>query len=161
MIQLITNPFLLGIRLTLLNPALLLLLLQIFLSVQDDPVQPRHYRFPATYFGTKERSFNPMLFEKYVWLEYSISRDAVFCYDCRFFMLGSQTDDLFLKKGYRDWKHATGTTGALSKHNNSLKHKQSMASWNDFKVNQRQHTSVATLLDSQRKEQISNNQGGR
>lgn len=130
--------------------------LDISSSVQDDPVQPRNHKFPRRYFGNKQRSFNPMLFDKYVWLEYSISRDAVFCYACRFFSLGS-ANDIFVKTGYRDWKHCTGKTVGLVKHSNSMKHKEALASWSDFKVNQQKHTSVASALDSRRKEQVSHN----
>ena len=65
--------------------------------------------------------------------------------------------ELFVKTGYKDWKHATGTTGRLAKHNNSLKHKEAMASWIDFQDNQRKQKSVASSLNTQRKQQISNN----
>ena len=64
---------------------------------------------------------------------------------------------IYLKTGYKYWKHATGTTGRLArlaKHNNSLKHKEAMASWIDFQDNQRKQKSVASSL---RKQQISNN----
>ena len=104
----------------------------------------------------KKRSFNPLLYNTYGWLEYSISKDAVFCYACRFFSMG-RIDELFVKTSYKDWKHATSTTGRLAKHNNSLKHKEAMASWIDFQDNQRKQKSVASSLNTQRKQQISNN----
>ena len=94
----------------------------IALSIQDNPVQPHNHQFPSTYFGNKYRSFNPEWFHKNVWLEYSISKDAVFCYACRFFSLGS-ANDVFVKTGYRDWKHCTGKAGRIAKHSNSVKHK--------------------------------------
>ena len=61
----------------------------IAMNIYDNPVQPHNHQFPSTYFGNKYRSFNPELFHKNVWLEYSISKDAVFCYACCFFSLGS------------------------------------------------------------------------
>ena len=128
--------------------------------VEDGPVQPRNYCFSGTHFGNKVRSFNPTWFDKYVWLEYSISNNAVFCYACRFFTMGlgsHRAEDSFIKIGYRDWKHATGKTGGLVKHDISLRHKHAMAAWSDYKDNQKQHTSVATVLDNCRKEQISHN----
>ena len=128
----------------------------IALSIQDNPVQPHNHQFPSTYFGNKYRSFNPEWFHKNVWLEYSISRDAVFCYACRFFSLGS-ANDVFVKTGYCDWKHCTGKTGRIVKHSNSVKHKQAMASWSDFKANQDKQTSVASALDRQRKEEVIQN----
>ena len=54
-------------------------------GVEDQPVQPRHHPFPNTYILNKSRSFNPSWFDKYTWLEYSITKDAAFCYACRFF----------------------------------------------------------------------------
>lgn len=53
------------------------------------------------------RSFQSSWFEKFKWLEYSISSDKCFCYACRFFGLG-QTTDAFTKTGFSDWKHAFG-----------------------------------------------------
>ena len=59
----------------------------IALSIQDNPVQPHNHQFPSTFFSNKYRSFNPEWFHKNVRLEYSISKDVVFCYACRFFSL--------------------------------------------------------------------------
>lgn len=125
----------------------------IAVSIQDNPVQPHNYLFPGTHFGNK---LDLLILSGYAWLEYSISKDAVFCYACRFFSLGS-VNDVFVKTGYRDWKHCTGKTGRITKHSNSMKHRQAMASWSDFKANQEKQTSVACALDSQRKEEVIHN----
>lgn len=128
----------------------------ISLNVQDNPVQPHNCQLPNTCFGNKHRSFNPELFDKNTRLKYSISKDAVFCYACRHFSLGS-TNDVFVKTGYRDWKHCTGKTGRIMKHSISLKHKQAVASWSDFTTNQEKQTSVACVLDSKWKEEVVHN----
>ena len=80
-------------------------------SMCDDPVQPRQHRFPATLFGNKTRSFNPQWFNKHTWLEYSIKKDAAFCYVCRFFSTSTHGEELFVRTGYTDWKHARGKSG--------------------------------------------------
>ena len=56
-------------------------------GVEDQPVQPRHHHFPYTYILNKSQSFNPSWFDKYTWLEHSITKDAAFCYACWFFQL--------------------------------------------------------------------------
>ena len=65
-------------------------------------MSPVNHQFPSTLIGKRERCFNPKWYEKYEWLEYSMSTDAVFCY----------------------WKHATGKGGALVKHDTSLNHQE-------------------------------------
>ena len=50
----------------------------------QSPVQP-HVKFPSTAYGTKKRSFSSDWYRKYSWLEYSVEKDAVFCYACRIF----------------------------------------------------------------------------
>ena len=54
-------------------------------GVAQPPVRPQHQSFPVTKFGSKARSFNHKWYEKYSWLEYSVQKDAIFCYPCRFF----------------------------------------------------------------------------
>ncbi len=132
-------------------------LIDISCGPQDDPVQPHAYNFPGTHFGNKVRSFNPTWFDKYRWFEYSISKDAVFCYACRFFSMGSRVEESFVNVGFRDWKHATGTTGGFIKHDTSVRHKNATASWKDFKANQRNHTSIASSLDNSRRKLVLHN----
>ena len=95
-------------------------------SQSQSPVQPiLHY--PVTILGGKSRSFNSHWYKKYQWLEYSIQRNAVYCFPCRFFGtcngLGRGTTT-FTQLGFCDWKHATGKSGMLAKHDNSFAHKQ-------------------------------------
>ena len=51
-------------------------------STSSPPCQPVGI---MTYFSGKARSFNPDWFKLYLWLEYSVSKDAAFCYACRLF----------------------------------------------------------------------------
>ena len=108
----------------------------------QSPVQP-HVKFPSIAYGTKKRSFSSDWYRKYSWLEYSVDKDAVFCYACRIFGSASRSVDTFTRTGFRDWKHATGQSGMLSKHDTSFSHKQSMLSWCEYTKNTRRGTSIA------------------
>ncbi|KAI6659682.1 Zinc finger MYM-type protein 1-like [Oopsacas minuta] len=102
----------------------------------DKPVQPNRHtcRFPLTLVGTKKRQFNPDWFVTFSWLEYSIERDAGFCYPCHIFnALSGRTEDAFKSVGFRDWKHATGRDGTLHCHDKCLTHINAMASWHEYK----------------------------
>jgi len=57
------------------------------LSAIDDPAatQPKLIKYPQTLFGQKKRSSAAHWYDKYTFLEYSISKDSVFCKMCRHF----------------------------------------------------------------------------
>ena len=122
----------------------------------DKPVQPNLYTcsFPLTLVGTKRRSFNPEWLIKYRWLEYSVERDAAFCYPCRFFnTLSGRTEEKFTIAGFRDWKHATGKEGIIPCHAKCLTHINAMTSWHEYKQNKELGTSVVNSIKSARSEQ--------
>ena len=89
------------------------------------PTQPANISLPAAVMGSKKRSFDPEWYRQYNWLEYSIEKDAAFFFACRFFssaaVCWSRPEPTYTSIGFRNWKHATGTTGALAKHNNTTK----------------------------------------
>ena len=123
----------------------------------EKPVQPSRstVRFPPTLVGTKKRYFNPDWFKTYSWLEYSVERDAAFCFPCRHFSTKSgRAEDTFTKESFRDWKHATGKEGVLQGHASCLTHIQTVSSWHEYKQNEECGTSVVSRLDSERNEQI-------
>ena len=109
------------------------------LTPESSPRQPVNVEFPITYFSGKARSFNSDWFRQYPWLEYSVKKDAAFCYPCRLFNLTqsstgtSRPEKAFTTLGFRDWKHATGSTGMLISHNNCISHKQAIIAWEQFK----------------------------
>ena len=93
-----------------------------------------------------------------MWLEYSVSRDAAFCYPCRFFSTCvRREDDCFITTGYRNWKNATGMSGRLMKHSKSQRHITASAAWADFKRNQQSQTSISSSLSQVCRKQIQNN----
>ena len=133
----------------------------IALTPDSYPIQPKDILFPVTIIGSKKRCFNPEWCKKYTWLEYSIERDAVFCFACRFFgssaVCRSRPEVTFTSIGFRNWKNATGTTGALAKHNSSVSHKESILIWKQSIQNSSQNKSIADRMHSSHKELVQNN----
>ena len=122
----------------------------------EKPVPPSQstVQFPPLV-GTKKRYFNPDWFKMYSWLEYSVEKDAAFCFPCRHFSTKSgRAEDTFTKKGFRNWKKATGKEGILIGHASCLTHIQAVSSWYEYKQNEEHGTSVASRLDSARNEHI-------
>ena len=90
--------------------------------------------------GKQNWSFNPKWFTTHSWLEYSVKRDAAFCFACRHFNVkGGKNEDVFTKDGFSDWKHASGMseTGILEGHAKCLTHTLVMQSWNDHNKNKK------------------------
>ena len=80
----------------------------IALGTHQSPVQPIIARFPATQFGERSRSFNPVWYKTYPWIEYSCVKDAAFCYACCLFTTGyGKAEQALTRVGFRDWKHAS------------------------------------------------------
>ena len=123
------------------------------------PVQPVNITFPVTVYSGKSRSFNPAWYSIYPWLEYSIQKDACYCYSCRLLGSGpgSKCEKIFTLVGFKDWKHATGKSGVLSKHDASCVHRKSVISWNQYKINSERKTSISDRLETCRSQQITQN----
>lgn len=131
----------------------------IALNLESSPCQPVNVQFPITYFSGKARSFNSDWFRQYSWLEYSVKKDAAYCYPCRLFNSTQSStgtgrpEKAFTTAGFRDWKHATGSKGMLI---NCFSHKQAVVAWEQFKATSTTG-SVAEQLGSNRAEQIRKN----
>ena len=127
---------------------------------EHSPCQPASIQFPVTYFSGKARSFNSEWYRQYSWLEYSVKKDAAYCYPCRLFgstsICTSRPEKAFTTSGFRDWKHATGSKGILLSHNNCVSHKQAVIAWEQFRATSKTG-SVAEQLGSNRAEQIKKN----
>ena len=74
---------------TILNPATIVNVTSvpgdIAQSATSPPVRPTNIKFPATKFGCTTRTFNIAWYDRFGWLEYSVQRNACFCYPCRMF----------------------------------------------------------------------------
>uniref|UniRef100_A0A1X7V4R6 TTF-type domain-containing protein n=1 Tax=Amphimedon queenslandica TaxID=400682 RepID=A0A1X7V4R6_AMPQE len=124
----------------------------------ENPVQPINHPFPFTMISKKARCFNAKWYQQYEWIQYSIAKDAVFCYSCCLFCHASnKAEDCFVTLGFRDWKHASRKGRAFAKHDTSKSHQEALMNWNQFKVTVATGSSIATRLDSARKEQIKKN----
>ncbi|XP_073466822.1 zinc finger MYM-type protein 1-like [Aquarana catesbeiana] len=102
-------------------------------DVEKGPVQPKLAQYPYEYFGTQKRSFQFHWLEKYSWLEYSIQKNASFCFSCRNFGTKqgrSHLDSLMCKSGYKNWKRALDS---FKEHDKSSAHKSGMLSWSAYK----------------------------
>ena len=60
----------------------------IALSPAFPPVQPKCVQFPTTTFSNRARSFNPIWYDTYNWLEYSVEYDACFAIHAAFLAHG-------------------------------------------------------------------------
>ncbi|XP_021719880.1 zinc finger MYM-type protein 1-like [Chenopodium quinoa] len=66
---------------------------------------PRTHNFPRRKIGGMRR-FNVAWFDKYDWLEYSVEKDATFCFVCYLFkdkVDSMAANDCFIKGGFRGW----------------------------------------------------------
>ncbi|KAH7681932.1 Ribonuclease H-like protein [Dioscorea alata] len=73
------------------------------------PCQPIDHNFPQKDYGKQKRSFQDTWFKQHPWLEYSITKDAAFCFWCYLFKpsRGSRMgEDAFTKMGFNNWEKA-------------------------------------------------------
>lgn len=99
------------------------------------------YQFPVT----DKRKFNPKYLNEYVWLEYSVSKDATFCYACRQFSPTHERDNVFKYSGFSHWKSAAESNKGFKRHQNSGAHTSSMAKWAEAIIRQKGNTSVIEM----------------
>ena len=74
------------------------------------PCQPIGHVFPKKIQNGRPRSFLESWFKKYAWLEYSVSKDAAFCFYCYLFKQPRPDNygyDAFTMEGVSNWKNAT------------------------------------------------------
>jgi len=66
----------------------------------DSPTQPVLKSFPQKMFGQNARAFNSSWYNTRPWLEYSVSRDACFCFPCGKYGVANDRDLIFAKQGF-------------------------------------------------------------
>lgn len=95
------------------------------------PCQPRAHDFPKRNIGGMRR-FLASWFDQYNWLEYSVERDAVFCFVC--YLFKDKTNyaggDSFVNGGFRNWNYKD----RFDKHVGSINsaHNEAHAKYNFF-----------------------------
>ncbi|XP_060856291.1 zinc finger MYM-type protein 1-like [Metopolophium dirhodum] len=68
--------------------------------------------YPMTKFGQQNRSFNASYYDCFEWLEYSIINNALYCFACRIYGSGNNTEDTFTKIGFKKWNKFSGSRGS-------------------------------------------------
>jgi len=72
-------------------------------GLSQKPVQPVDISFPVRKIGKSNRGCNPLWFKTYPWMEYSVEKDAIFCYPCRHFATNSgRSEKSFTQTRFRD-----------------------------------------------------------
>lgn len=90
--------------------------------IRRGPCQPSEYKFPKT-----NRNFVRTWFDKFKpWLEYSIEKDAAFCFVCYLFKSDTTPGgDAFVNPGFRTWGKPSAfekhVGNHMSAHNNAMK----------------------------------------
>lgn len=72
--------------------------------IKMGPYQPKLPEYPRSESGKKHRRFQFTWFKRFPWLEYSPSKDAVFCFPCYLFELSESQQSTFTIGGFRSWK---------------------------------------------------------
>ncbi|XP_042035252.1 zinc finger MYM-type protein 1-like [Salvia splendens] len=107
--------------------------------VSKGPCQPKGHVFRQTLYGKEKRSFQVKWFERHVWLEYSVEKEAAFCFWCYLFKPINANrfgDDVFVSTDFKNWKK---TLAIFREHEGSANstHDQARILFEGFK-NQRQ-----------------------
>ncbi|CAB3979717.1 zinc finger MYM-type 1-like [Paramuricea clavata] len=111
--------------------------------IRVGPHQPILQQYPSTTRVTNESHkhsrFNPAWFKEYPHLEYSLSKDAAFCFVCSLFGNSPGTekaDNAWVKEGVRSWDKfkscGTKKQGKLAKHFSSQAHNSALLSYAHF-----------------------------
>ena len=93
------------------------------------PTQPIGLNFPRKRVGNDWRQFLSKWFKEHDWLEYSVSKDAAFCFYCYLFRQEADHEKfghvVFTKTGFNDFKHAyrgfPGHVGGVSSCHNKAR----------------------------------------
>ncbi len=95
----------------------------------DGPNQVKLSEYPQQRFRVRKRSFSANWFSHFPWLEYSVSKDAAFCFSCRMFGRNIRHDN-FVSTGVSNWKKALDI---FKEHEKTPAHRSSMIGWHSFK----------------------------
>ncbi|CAI6377654.1 unnamed protein product [Macrosiphum euphorbiae] len=77
-------------------------------DLNSGPMRPILKAYPKTQFGLQKRAFSSAYYQNHDWLEYSLEKDAIFCYACRLFSNSSgHNEETFTTLGFKNWKKAS------------------------------------------------------
>ncbi|KAH9717836.1 TTF-type domain-containing protein [Citrus sinensis] len=81
--------------------------------------QPELQKYPSTKYGKQNRRFQFSWFSKFLWLEYSISKDKAFCFPCFLFYDTSTKYDAFIIDGCQNWNNLKDPSRHIDKRMNA------------------------------------------
>ena len=109
----------------------------------DRPNQPKNPKLEEIKFGSKNRKFGgEKWYKDFDWLE----RQAAFCFCCRKF--GNETNGMFTKTGFKDWKTAREKGKGLYFHQNGLGHIKAHNAWKEAEMRVRTDKTISMQLVS-------------
>ena len=106
-------------------------------------------KYPSRLQGQRYRCFHDSWYAEFDWLEYSIDRDAAFCFCCRLrstHMSGSRSDPSFIIQGSGNWKDCPNS---FRRHASSEFHKTSYVHWIEGRHMKASGDSIAQQLSRQ------------
>ncbi|CAI6373968.1 unnamed protein product [Macrosiphum euphorbiae] len=68
------------------------------------PCRPILTEYKKIKFGTQQRSFRSQWYNECDWLEYSVQRNAAFCFVCRTFGSENSGENIWIKSGFNNWQ---------------------------------------------------------
>ncbi len=116
----------------------------------DSISQPQPRTLPK---DKNNRCFRVHWYQKFLWLEYSVQRDAAFCFPCRRFLSQVTKEKAFTSIGYRNWKAALGDKKkGFCQHESTAAHISAMVMWSEYKKRCELGQSVSTLVNDKQLE---------
>ena len=110
------------------------------------PSRPKLNSFPK---DKNNRCFLSVWYNQFSWLEYSVNKDAAYCYPCRRFLLHIRETG-FTTEGHNNWKRAVGDKNKdLLKHDSAQPHILTMAKCTGFQQRIESNASISTLVNDE------------
>ncbi|XP_076050834.1 zinc finger MYM-type protein 1-like [Oratosquilla oratoria] len=119
----------------------------ISLLPDSGPTCPDLKKYPSHMQGGQTRSFNKRGHQQYSWLEYSVVKDAAYCFACRHFTTShlGRAEQSFTHNGFKNWKKSTMS---LRAHDTSACHKFAMQAWGQFKLQKVTGATIYQAIDA-------------
>lgn len=115
-------------------------------NLEQGPKQPILKCFPVSKSGSQNRAFSSKHYAEFNWLEYSVERDAVFCFVCRMFD-NNLHENIFTVEGFRKWEKLKEK---LIKHSQTVAHKNNTEKYLAYKTTTKQGTVVSHVTTAHR-----------
>ncbi|XP_021765421.1 zinc finger MYM-type protein 1-like [Chenopodium quinoa] len=85
--------------------------------IQRKPCQPKDFTFPQTSIFGKNCRFCAKWFDTWTWLEYSVEKDASYCFPCYLFKdENAFGGDAFVSDGFKSWNRSDLIRKRVGKH---------------------------------------------